>query len=229
MPSTSLSHVQIFPRNSETRWSRRKVSKIRIQPANDPRVSRNVGIDVRSLNRETVLKMDRSRIRSTTGCVLCTVACSTYVRLKIWDTATRFDSRRLIKHSEASRRYELDATTHACASIITELVINLNQPSSQDNAIPRVNSTNKLFIRIHFLSPFFLFFFALIMTMHASVSRWMYRALRNKPLERLLICSWTGVECGTTFVYIDAQSEWIGRINKASVPMNIVLLYRYGW
>lgn len=141
------------------RWSRRKVSKIRIQPANDPRVSRNVGIDVRSLNRETVLKMDRSRIRSTTGCVLCTVACSTYVRLKIWDTATRFDSRRLIKHSEASRRYELDATTHACASIITELVINLNQPSSQDNAISRVNSTNKLFIRIHFLSPFFLFFF----------------------------------------------------------------------
>lgn len=98
---------------------------------------RNVGIDARSLNRETVLKMDRSRIRerSTTGCVLCTVACSTYVRLKIWDTATRFDSRRLIKHSEASRRYELDATTHACASIITKLVINLNQPSSQDNAI----------------------------------------------------------------------------------------------
>lgn len=100
------------------------------------RVWRNVGIDVRSLNRETVLKMDRSRIRgrSTTGCVLCAVACSTYVRLKIWDTATRFDSRRLIKHGEASRRYALDATTHACAPIITKLVINLNQ-RSRDNAI----------------------------------------------------------------------------------------------
>ena len=112
----------------ETRWKSLEDTST-VQSANRSRRHEKRGcIDARSLNRETVLKMDRSRIRSTTGCVLCTVACSTYVRLKIWDTAsTRFDSRRLIKHSEASRRYELDATTHACASIITEPVINLNQ------------------------------------------------------------------------------------------------------
>ena len=84
-------------------------------------------IDPRSFNRETVLRMDRSRIRerstarSLARCALSRV----YVRLKIWDTTARYGSRRLIKHA-ASRHHELDATTHACvhASIINELVIN---------------------------------------------------------------------------------------------------------